>query len=448
MKHVLIRISLLLMFLGTASSVVAGELAIGLSPYMEADTAQTQVKSILKFLTETLQPGERCLIFDAYHLRSLGTFTVPNKPAYRHPKAKLQANRQVAGTLLTFAQTARNPQGGTEPSVIGAIRLPQALRFIGENYPAANDSDLLLFGSPLYDDPKEQGFTMRNHHIPGDGHLSKARSVTPYGIKGQDGLLANLRVHVYFSDERWKQDDHHAFYVQRFWTLFIEGQGGRLSTFTSDLPTLFGRVTAHAPSPKHTYEVERSDKLEMILLRPPVVQQESSIYDRKITKDPLKRADLTEVRAVVVGITWDQPKVDLDLYVRPRAGAPVLSYKQTQSEDGTYYKDFTSSPRVTNGYETVALTVPVDIPNILLAVNYYRGHTKRPIAGELRLALGERTYAYPFVLSAKQGNAGQGGEATMETGQPANPQWLVIDPMTVLGFRTDQLASSSQRESP
>lgn len=447
MKSLAIHASLFLMFLAPVSSVLAQDLSIGLSPFMQPEAAAMQVKTVLRFLTETLEPGESCFVFDAYNIRSIGTFTVPNKPAYRHAKAKLQANKQVVRAMLGFAKQARRPQGSHEPSIIGAIRLPQALRFIGEHYPATEQTHVLLFGSPLYDDHKEKDFTMRHNHIPGDGHLTKARSVTPYGIKGQESLLAKYRVHLVFPDNRWQQDDHHAFYVKRFWTLFIEGQGGVLSTFSSDLPTVFQRVRNQTPAPKHAYELERSDKLEMILLRPPVVQHELSIYDRQISKDPLARADLTQARDVVVGITWDQPKVDLDLYVRPSPDAAVLSYKHTQSPEGTYYKDFTSSPRVNNGYETVAFTVPLKIQNIVIAVNYYGGRTKAPISGALRLSLGDRTYAHPFVLSAKQGNGGQGGEATMESGQPATSQWLVLDPLTVLGLAKDQLVSSQQTES-
>ena len=241
-----------LVLLSMASPALARDMAIGLSPYMEPGAAQTQVKSVLQFLTETLEPGDRCLVFDAYRIQSLGTFVVPNKPVYRQPKAKIQANRQVVGTLLKFAKAAREPQGGNEPSIVGAIRLPHALRFIGLNYPTAHPADLILLGSPLYDDPKEQDFSMRQHHIPGDGHLTHSRRATPYGIKGQATLLTKRRVHIGFPNDSWKLDDHHAFYVRRFWTLFIEGQAGLLSTFTSDLSTLFQRVKTRAPSPSMT----------------------------------------------------------------------------------------------------------------------------------------------------------------------------------------------------
>jgi hypothetical protein len=267
MKGLSVSLLLLLTLFGMANQAPARDMAIGLSPYQNADVAEKQIKSLVEFLAESLEPGDRCMLFDAYHVQTLGIFAVPDKAVYRQPKAKVQANRQVVAAMIQFARTAKRPDGDGEPSVIGAIRIPQALRFIGQDYPVMQDSDVILLGSPLYDDPKDQPFSMRPNHIPGDGHLTKARNVTPYGIKGQDSLLAKRRVHIAFLDN-WKQDDHHSYFVQRFWTLFVEGQGGQLSSFTHDLPTLFQRVKSNAASPKHDYKVEPTDKLEMILMRP------------------------------------------------------------------------------------------------------------------------------------------------------------------------------------
>jgi len=331
MKKLLLILSLLISVFGMASHSSARDMAIGLSPYQDADVAERQVKAVLEFLAETLEPGDRCIIFDAYRVQSLGTFAVPDKAVYRQPKAKVQANRQAVAAMIQFARAAKRPEGESEPSIIGAVRLPQALRFIGQDYPVMQDSDVIILGSPIYDDPKDKAFTMRPNHFPGDGHLTKARSETPYGIKGQDSLLTKRRVHLAFPDEEWKQDDHHSYYVERFWTLFIERQGGQLSSFTHDLPSVFLRIKSNAPSAKHAYTIEPTEKLEMILLPPPTVKKQTSIYERPLSTTPLTPDALKRVSRIEVGITWECVGCDLDLYGQNTPGSAPLWFLCTQT---------------------------------------------------------------------------------------------------------------------
>jgi hypothetical protein len=443
MKGLSVSLLLLLTLFGMANQAPARDMAIGLSPYQNADVAEKQIKSLVEFLAESLEPGDRCMLFDAYHVQTLGIFAVPDKAVYRQPKAKVQANRQVVAAMIQFARTAKRPDGDGEPSVIGAIRIPQALRFIGQDYPVMQDSDVILLGSPLYDDPKDQPFSMRPNHIPGDGHLTKARSVTPYGIKGQDSLLAKRLVHIAFLDN-WQQDDHHSYFVQRFWTLFVEGQGGQLSSFTHDLPALFQRVKSNAPSPKHDYKIEPTDKLEMILMRSPTVKQQTSIYERPISKAPLPTSVLRQATHVEVGITWECGACDLDLYSQRQPGATAIWFLNTQTSDGQYFRDFRTSPRSANGYETLAYHVPVDLNHLLLAVNFYNGSSPGGVKGEVRISLNGQTYAMPFHVLAQEGNGGVGRQETLTARRANNPAWLVIDPMEVLGVRSSSTVVSQR----
>ena len=192
MKSFLSRFSLFVILSMLPAMALAETYVIGLSPYQEAKAAEVQVKSLLQFLTTTLEPGDSAMLFDAWHIQTLGHFVVPNKSAYRHPKAKLKANTKAVRALLQFAAQARMPKGRKEPSITGAICWPQFLRFIGENFPASKGSDLILLGNPLFEDPKETRFAMRGRLVPGDGHLIHARSATPYGIKGQGNLAGEL----------------------------------------------------------------------------------------------------------------------------------------------------------------------------------------------------------------------------------------------------------------
>lgn len=83
MKLLNLLLLAMLLFLGVGTPVYARDIAIGLSPYLEAAAAERQVKSVLVFLTETLEPGDSCFIFDGYR-NQLGAFVAAN-PAYIPP---------------------------------------------------------------------------------------------------------------------------------------------------------------------------------------------------------------------------------------------------------------------------------------------------------------------------------------------------------------------------
>lgn len=434
----------LLLLLGAGNPVYARDMAIGLSPYQDTAAAERQVKSVVVFLTETLEPGDSCFIFDAYRVQSLGAFVVPSNPAYRHPKAKINYNKQVVNALLQFASVARKPQGGSEPAIPGAIRMPQALEFIGANYPTTQDSDVILLGSPLYDDPKNSIFAMSKNRIPGDGHLTNSRSNTPFGIRGQSAHLTKRRIHLAFMNDDWQQNEHHAYFVHRFWTLFIEGQGGQLSSFTSDLPTMFQRVKTKAPAPKHDYKLEPTDKLEMILVRPPAVKQQTSIYERPLSTTPPDSPLAQKGSNVEVGITWECGECDLDLYGQISTERPALSFLNLETPDGQYFKDWTSSPRAANGYETLAYRVPVDLRDLLLAINFFNGNSPGGVRGEVRISINDKTYAKKFHVLAQAGNGGLGRQETLVSRRATNAQWLVINPLEVLGVNTSPTVASQR----
>ena len=435
MKHSLSTVLIVGHLLITGISVDAREVVFGLSPFQESAAAKQQIKSVIGFMVETLEPGDHARLFDAYTVKSIGEFVVPNKAVYANPKAKLGANRKVAAALLRFADRSRAPMGENTPSVVGAIRLPQFLAFLGHNYPVSDETAVMILGNPLYDDPKEPRFSMANGHLPGDGHLQHSRSDTPFGVKGQSGLLTHYRVHFGYTDEQqWKRNDNHSFHVKRWWSLYISEQGGSLGSFTGDVRTLFHRVRSNAAAPIQTFVVTPTDRLEMILLRPPVVGQEMSIYQRPLSTMPISPDAINAASHLEISISWDCLPCDLDLYARPGLGKHTLSFSQTQSPEGTYFKDFTTSPRASHGFETVVFHRPVDVHELLLAVNFYGGEGDGPVTGELRIAMDDHTYAQRFEIAATHGNHGRGSEPTLRVGKAATPHWLIIDPLEVVGL--------------
>lgn len=400
----------------------ARDYAVALSPYGDKAAVKKQVMTVAQYLTENLQPGDTAILLNGDSLSTIGTFTVPDKPAYKHPKAKFAANKATIGALMQFADTA-NGAGNA-----GAVRLPQLLQHIAGNLAPADTMDVIvLSSSPLYHDSKDPAFSMSEGLIPSDGHLTAGRDKTPFAAS-DPALLAKLRVHIGTEGEGWAKSDLHRHFVQRFWTLYIEKQGGKLVTFTGDLPTLFQRVSTKSEAPVYDYKLEPSDKLEMIRL---VVKTGQSIFERSVTTMALPADQAANAEGVELGISWDCQSCDVDIHARPYNGAETLFFGHSASKEGVYLKDYQVSPRTIKGYETIVFNVPVDLRQLRIAVNFYEGQAQG-VKGELRLSVNGATYAAPFTITALSGNKGAGAETTIASGKPASSQWIVIEPLAVV----------------
>ncbi len=434
MKNYIVAVMVFISFMAHSEKVHSRDLIIGLSPYMEKTASKEQVKAVIGFLLESVDPGDSARIYDAYHLSSIGKFAVPNKKAYRHQKAKLVVNKKVVKNLLQFSDNAVKPSGENMPCVTGAIRLPQFLRFLGENLSLSEETDVIILGSPLYDVPTGKDFSMAKGHVPSDGHLQVSMGQSPFGMTGNTELLKNLRIHLAYSNTSLKLGDTQGFFVKRFWTLFLENQGGQLVTFTSDLPTLFQRLKEKAQAPKYDYVLEKTNKLEMILYRPKAIKKRVSIYDRPLSVRPVALASTKKARNVEVSITWDCKDCDLDLYARPNPRAATLYFRHTESSEGKYIKDFRGSPRLSNSYETIVFNKPIDLGQLVLAVNFFAGKVPSRVNGEFRISVGNKTFGQKFQIKATRGNKGACIKKTLNTRKATGSECLIIDPMKVIGI--------------
>ncbi len=402
----------------------ARELIIAISPHQQQSEAKAQASNVLRYLT-ALEGGKQAIIMDGYNLQTIGTFTVPTDKRYSSPKAKLTANRAGVAALMRFAG---NGVGSTN-----TVRLPQLLRHVAQNYAGEDGADIVVLASPFYEDSAEPEFNMTGGLIPSDGHLNMTRADTPFGIAGNQGALANIRVHMGYDNSAIMRSDRHHYFVQRFWTLFIDGQGGKLVTFTADIPALLQRVQNNAPAPKHEFKREESDKLEMIQLRR-AAPEDVSIYERDISTTPLSAGQINAAQNLEIGLSWDCPDCDLDLYARPFMGTQVLYFGRSETAEGRHWKDFVRSPKSSNGYETIDFTVPVDLNALQIAVNFYGGSAPNGVRCELRLSTGGQTYAHRFTLNARSGNNG-GDTRKALNDRKSTPHTILIDPLQIAGLR-------------
>jgi hypothetical protein len=245
---------------------------IGLSPYLEDGSKNDIYRRIVTFLLEDAPLNSSLWIYDAYHLQTITQVEVPDMRAFRSAKTRANQFKDQIQRLKAFL-AAKHEKPALPPALPDfplnqAIRFPQFLDFVGENL-TGKDQRLIvmLIGSPLYLDPKEPGFSMVNGYFPSDGHLLGSRQQSVFGLKARNGALKDLVIHQAWFGDPWVTELHQE-KVNRFWTLYLKGQGARLATFCGDLPTVFNAVRAgthHAEGREQRYEIDPGDsKIQML----------------------------------------------------------------------------------------------------------------------------------------------------------------------------------------
>lgn len=409
----------------------AREAIIGLSPAQSADALKTQAELVLQHLTQTVEPGESALIFDALNVKLIGTFKVPDKKAYANPRAKLQANQQLLGALKRFIDGAEPVPGRT-----AQVDAPGFLRSVRENYPSEKTRALILLGSPIFDDPLSANVSMRGGWVPNDGHIVANYGVSPFGTKGLSGSLDGTDIYygLVGNDHNWANSSEHSHVVERFWTLLSEGHGAYMGYFGDDLGTLFRKASTDTKNVKHSAPVAETDKRYMIHFGPNTARQTEESA-AKPTDEPALEPQFSAAENVVIGATWDCARCDLDLYVRPFPAAEPIYFANAKTEQGQMFKDFTRSPS-NNGFETVALNGIVDLRQTQVLLNFYGGEAlDLPVTGEIKITIGDKVWTAPFEIDAKSGNRGMSREDALEGGVEPNTTWVVIDPLDVLRAR-------------
>tara|TARA_B100001989_G_C24545947_1_gene470781 strand:+ start:1245 stop:2543 length:1299 start_codon:yes stop_codon:yes gene_type:complete len=409
----------------------AKDYIIALSPMQPESALKQQSTHILDFLINKTQRGDKVLMLDALSFETIGVFRVKDSNFYDHPRTKVKTNQAF---LLDFKAFYENPIPVKDGAVAGVIKTPQLLETIGRHYGAFEDTDIILIGSPIYADLRNDNWSMTDQKYADDGHFNAPPEVSPFSLQGRKALLKNTRIHWAMPDMKWAAIDQYRYHVTRQWTIYIEGHGSSLASFSNDFATVFDRAANGTKAVPHDYVRKDTDKVETVQIfdQP---EDKKSIYERELSTIPPARDILRQARNVEIGISWESEPIDLDLYIRPHHGAKVLYYSNRMEDFGYYHKDFTRSPKADGGFETVTLTSAVDLHDLFIGINHFNGASNTDIRGEIRLAIGDQTYGMPFHFKAGNGNTGMGRDKTLNDKAPANTKWIVIDPQKILGLK-------------
>lgn len=399
----------------------------GLSPFLDSGSKDRIFRQLVRFILEVAPRGTTVQAIDAYHIQTISTFEIPRVEAFASPKTRATQFRDPIQAIRRFLATESQPPTARGLNFTNAVRLPQLLDFVSRNLASSNRSVVVsLFGSPLYQDDKEPGFSMAHGYFPSDGHLLASRDTSVFGLQGRDHALDGVRVHWAYLGDPWASELHRD-KVSRFWALYVERQGGQLGAFTGDLPTAFGALRETNPTASSAAALPPIDptqtKVEMLRVTRDVRAVDWIAQDelRHPAQDPPSRT----VGPLKIGIRW-KSDIDLDLYATPAPDQERLYFEHPRSPQGYYEKDHRSSPG--RDYEFIEFVDAVDVHTVQAAINFYEGRTTEPPQGEIRVEFEGRVYSSPFTLDAIQGNRGREGAAQSR-------YWLTLDIPRMLKLR-------------
>jgi hypothetical protein len=276
-------------------------------------------------------------------------------------------------------------------------------------------------------DHKEPAFSMVDGYFPSDGHLLANKDKSVFGLRDRAASLPGVSVYFGYFGDPWVSELHEE-KVERFWTLYLQGQGSRLAAFTGDLTTLFNAARSGEVSHRPNFQIDASQrKLEMLR-----ITRDIGVADW-ITQETISNAGLKPPTSLTgpmkIGIRW-KGNIDLDIYARPRPGAEQLYFEKVRSPDGYYFKDHRTSPE--REYEFIEFERPVNALQVEASVNFFEGRAPGGAEGEVRIEFEGRIYSSRFRIPADHGNEGREGSKQKEF-------WSVLNVPKILGLDKEQL---------
>ena len=396
------------------------------APGLESQRCLSAMQSVFERFAKEATRGAALGIYDGKTLEEITKVSVPDTELYEQPNSRRVAKRN--GPAVQSIKSFCMHDGASKPTLL----FYEALRFAGNNLQSGSAPlDILLVGPPMALDPKAPATSMRRGIAPGDAHLFVSRFESVYGTAREENLLKNVRVHFSTLDDGWAASARHQAAVERFISYSVELRGGEFASFERDIGTVLARINSNSKN-RLTYEpLSQTDHKLVMVDYGRVIPGAENIFERPLST-AARPADalIAPLDQVSIGISWECA-CDADLVVTTAAGRPPLYWNNRQTEDGRFLKDFRTA-NARRGFETVILSRPVRLGDLMIAVNLYGGDVPQGLTGRVRVAINQETYEAPFVINATTGNRGRGLNALVENGSAPNEYWSVIDALKVV----------------
>lgn len=421
-----IRTMNLLLFFSLSVSAQAADVVIAISPHQPADSLKAQFSHINQYMSQ-LKGGTHAVLMDGYHSQTIAEFIVPEGKQYQHANTKMQLNPQFRKGYGNFMRKHLAIQS-LSPNQSVAVDLPNVLKEIALAHKQDKPMQVIILGSAFYDNGTDAAYNMRGGAIPSDGYLLASRKDNPFGTQGREKLLKGITVSMGWPKNMTVIHDQHRYYLERFWTLYIQEQGGKVGLITQSINDVL-IANKYFNTRDRGFVLDKDAKQEMIQLRP----------QKPAKLPPVNGIDAAFIlnnpdqllQDVEVSLTWDCA-CDLDLHARPHAKAQWLYFANNQTREGHHWKDVRSASKLSHAYETISFQVPVSLKQLKLVVHFFRGDAPEGVRGEIRLFIAGKMYRQPFHIKATKGQITNVLHNSINAGKAVNEQMLLIDPLHII----------------
>lgn len=406
----------------------ARHLVVVVPPNLPPPVREDAARLSAKLLYES-DPGTRVTVFDSARMVTLVDLVVPpGTLKFRMAVATPQVTA-VTGLVRGASDGTRNFDA---PAIFDYVG--RQLRGDGE------ELSVVLMGPAIYRNPKEPLYDMSSKW-PSDGHLVAPRSASIFSTLDRSNVLANVAVSWYVTDAGSVTNDTHADGLSRFWSLYIATQGGVLAGYSPDLPNAFAIARGGRQVAFRQVQLDRTDavpQMHSALRVAPFSPRETDLPSIQIGARPpaivvtnvvVRTNTVTVINEVIalretilpkgspgktlIGLVWASPKgasdrIDLDLHVGVPADQAELSFLNTKTPHGRYFRDVREATGAgfTGDWATSWEAVELDEDQLPAEawVHIYSG--RGPCQGELRVIYKGIEHRSAFTFPAVKGDGG------------------------------------------
>lgn len=250
---------------GSVGPAFARDLAVVLADNYDRAKA-SEIWSGLMPILEAAEPGDSFAFYDGPARTRIAGATFPEGDEgaliARFPAMREKLFQPVLGEIRDYLRegVARHEE---EPQpALSQVGLIDMLSNLG--YVAGEQPEIVFIGSPRLHDPAAAQFSMLDA-FPNDAHFALSPSVSPYGTAGMENTLNGSQVHFCSTDT---DADHvkrvHRLGVEHVIGMVVQGYGGSLVTFSTDIGSCLTRAATGTADGAGTYAAMPADAPAMI----------------------------------------------------------------------------------------------------------------------------------------------------------------------------------------
>ena len=419
---------ILVMLAQTIALAMANNYVLVHSDDLAAEDKVSEV--VIDFVFNKLKVGESLTVTDGAG-KEVARFTIPSDLKYdSRSKRKTKLRKAFADYLSWYDKVKR--EGSYD------LNLPAALEMIAEFDSKDSDTHVLVYGDIVHNKGRHpfiyQGENGKIYwQYPSDAMLL-LDDTCRWGTKGREKQFKSLRLHFLYPEASGYDEDYLR-YLKKFYSKWIERQGGELHCFTHDKKRAMATWLGSGSHPI-SYDLDLScGEPKMVKFEPAQSSGRKAVSafkilsaenvhavgcsSSKIVNEVIKSLSANTPKGEIsIAFGWDAP-VDFDLFVFVDDNAKPLYFANRQNNQGRYLRDKLTSKGIK--YEEVVLNkVPSKIE---VWANLHRVHKKLNTApsGEYVLAVDGVAYIGKFNFSVRRGDVGKNMRSRHQS-----PFWVKI----------------------